>query len=235
MTPDRGPVDLKNPQSWNRYNYAASDPVNLNDPNGKLPVCVDIFNGVGNFNSGDVCGPGQFLIDIDIDPQIFAVPLVHPSARDLATNIFDELQGSGVIDDYSFASSNGVLINASVSSDFFQAGIDAGIIVGSPGAWTIGGVIIRGVTVLAGGEVVLAVAGTAFVAYELYQIYQKSDIKQWNDAVRQYERECGTLDEGQKRRAHDEAAKMKGKGEKLEYDEIIDLLKGLFGCPKKGN
>ena len=129
--------------------------------------------------------------------------------------------------------STGSLANISVSGDFFQAGIDAGIIVGNPGAWTIGGVIVRGVAVLAGGEVVLTVAATAYIGYELYQIYQRN--KTWNDAVREYQRKCGGLTDDQKRQAHDEAAKIKGKGENLGYDEIIDLLKGLFGCPKQGN
>jgi RHS repeat-associated protein len=41
LTPDR--VDGKpcNPQSWNRYSYAWSDPVNMNDADGMAPASVE--------------------------------------------------------------------------------------------------------------------------------------------------------------------------------------------------
>jgi RHS repeat-associated protein len=45
MTPDRywGSASLRNPQSWNRYAYVLSDPVNHNDPFG---LCDDVVAGI---------------------------------------------------------------------------------------------------------------------------------------------------------------------------------------------
>ncbi len=37
MTPDLVPGQATNPQSWNRYPYSSSDPVDLNDPTGLFP------------------------------------------------------------------------------------------------------------------------------------------------------------------------------------------------------
>lgn len=52
--------------------------------------------------------------------------------------------------------------------------------------------------------------------------------------MRTYEKECGiTLTKEQKQRAHDAARQMKGKGGKLGFGEIVDLLKGMYGCPKE--
>ena len=38
LSPDQGPFDPSNPQSWNRYAYSWSDPVDLIDPYGMLPA-----------------------------------------------------------------------------------------------------------------------------------------------------------------------------------------------------
>jgi RHS repeat-associated protein len=36
-------ADLKKPQSWNRYAYVLNNPVNLTDPDGKCPFCVQVL------------------------------------------------------------------------------------------------------------------------------------------------------------------------------------------------
>jgi hypothetical protein len=35
-------ADLRRPQSWNRYAYVENNPVNLTDPDGKCPFCVQL-------------------------------------------------------------------------------------------------------------------------------------------------------------------------------------------------
>ena len=42
MTVDRGPADPNTPLSFNRYAYAAADPVNNSDPTGLVTVCLGI-------------------------------------------------------------------------------------------------------------------------------------------------------------------------------------------------
>jgi RHS repeat-associated protein len=34
-------ADLGKPQSWNRYSYVMNNPVNMTDPDGKCPICID--------------------------------------------------------------------------------------------------------------------------------------------------------------------------------------------------
>ncbi|MFN7919436.1 MAG: RHS repeat-associated core domain-containing protein [Bryobacteraceae bacterium] len=47
-SPDPGPAVSASPQSWNRYSYGATDPVNFNDPDGRLPASVSFGeNGFG--------------------------------------------------------------------------------------------------------------------------------------------------------------------------------------------
>jgi RHS repeat-associated protein len=35
-------ADLGKPQSWNRYAYVMNNPVNMTDPDGKCPICIDL-------------------------------------------------------------------------------------------------------------------------------------------------------------------------------------------------
>ena len=46
-------ADLGKPQTWNRYTYVTNNPVNLTDPDGKCPTCIDV---VLDLLSGDT-GP----------------------------------------------------------------------------------------------------------------------------------------------------------------------------------
>jgi RHS repeat-associated protein len=58
MTPDpyRGSGSPRNPQSWNRYGYAAGDPVNQNDPAGQI-ICDPDYG----------CGNGCDVFDVTCD------------------------------------------------------------------------------------------------------------------------------------------------------------------------
>ena len=71
-SPDQGPPDPSNPQSWNRYSYAWSDPVSLNDPDGLLPANVGFEGGYGcvyspfaspggSVDASNPCPPGMYM------------------------------------------------------------------------------------------------------------------------------------------------------------------------------
>ncbi|HKR62134.1 MAG TPA: peptidoglycan DD-metalloendopeptidase family protein, partial [Thermoanaerobaculia bacterium] len=47
LSVDPGPSDLRRPQTWNRYVYAENNPVNRNDPDGRLtnPVTQEVGKG----------------------------------------------------------------------------------------------------------------------------------------------------------------------------------------------
>jgi len=55
ISPDQGPFDPSSPQSWNRYSYAWSDPINLNDPDGMLPAFPGFVPG-GSGGCGSAVG-----------------------------------------------------------------------------------------------------------------------------------------------------------------------------------
>jgi len=63
VTPDPSPssIDLRTPQSWNRYAYAVEDPVNGNDPSGLDPYCgpTMIWDGEGCTNGSGGLPPAS--------------------------------------------------------------------------------------------------------------------------------------------------------------------------------
>jgi RHS repeat-associated protein len=69
LTADQGPPIPTNPQSWNRYSYSWNDPVNLNDPDGRLPAappgCVaSLFGSPGGaVDASSNCPPGFVYMD----------------------------------------------------------------------------------------------------------------------------------------------------------------------------
>jgi RHS repeat-associated protein len=86
MTPDLVPGQSKNPQSWNRYAYAASDPANFSDPTGlfrggppmyEIPdPGADPSGEGGGGGWGDVCPIGTYF-DAGTAPDHLQ-PAQHP-------------------------------------------------------------------------------------------------------------------------------------------------------------
>lgn len=134
MSPDTGPANLKNPQSFNRYTYAANDPVNFNDPDGRMAKMPD--DGFGGFGVTIDLGSGPLFLPYTIGPIV--TPFDRAYDRAVATMY--GLAGQGLVDDWNFV--NGNVNQFALSFNAQAAPLAVGICVAQPELCIAGGVII---------------------------------------------------------------------------------------------
>jgi hypothetical protein len=232
MTPDPyqgnsgGPGDPSDPQSWNRYAYTTGDPVNYNDPAGMAETEVDYGGGYPN----DASFSPSFGLPVGPGPILVGPNNSWYQQYDRATTMLDSLTGTGLASNWSFVNGNLYQISLDVSTDVFDFGllpVAAGaaggtiIIAGGPVSWTV----VAGVVVIVGASLA--------AVYVIDQVIEarKADLRQFDQAVRQYEKECGTtLNRDQRRRLHDAIT-----GQGYGIGQIVEDAKALFGCPNPRN
>jgi hypothetical protein len=119
MTLDAGKPDLTAPQSWNRYSYVQGDPINNNDPDGRL---------MGNVSFDGACDP-LYLDPIGMSACLIGsnttIASVSPTMQ--ARALFDPL--TDIIDDWDYANQSGSKFNITVSSDTVNSLQSSGTLV----------------------------------------------------------------------------------------------------------
>ena len=246
LTPDPGPYDLRNPGSWNRYSYAQGDPINLSDPEGRLPRCVDggWYTGV---DASSPCGSGQVEVDLPVLPG--------PGGGKTSLSAIDRVDATGywlvsqgLIQAYT-GSDDGSSFSYSLSGDMVESLMDAGVLVLGPGgSASVGGVSVTlggtigtigsTVTGLSATAVVLTVAGVAAagaIAYLLYREGQRwrSEAASLRTAESEYEDMCGHKfpdDKKSQRHAAIQAAKNNSDGRMVSQDELLQIMLKLAPC-----
>lgn len=185
-SPDQGPPDPANPQSWNRYSYAWSDPVNLNDPDGLLPADIGFDGGYGcayspfatpggSVDASSPCPPGMNM-------QYGSGSGGSQSQLRKIFETFDQL--AVIIDDWEYANASETAFNITLSADFFNLMADAGTIrIWADGTIRLGGILVSvDVIAKAGGAIIpfltnpatITVVGVAAAGIVGWHIYQTS-------------------------------------------------------------
>lgn len=221
MTPDPSwrSVDLKNPQTWNRYAYVVGDPVNANDPAG-----LDSFDDGGDGVCPNIalaeCG---YYPDWPPLPPGATYPTSVPTSLTYPINEIPGVTGSLTVNLMDGSTS----FQLTTSIDLFDfdllpaaAGAGGGIIIiaTAPVSWTV----------IAGGVVIVGASLAALYVIDHIIEARKADLRQFDEAVRRYEKECGAeLDREKRRRLHDAIT-----GQGYGIDDIVEEAKALFGCPK---
>jgi hypothetical protein len=121
LTVDQGPPLLSNPSSWNRYAYTWGDPINLNDPDGRLPANIGFEGGFG-------CVPTGFFSSSGVDASNACPPGMVVSynrgssgSQSLLYQIFEAFDGTaGIIDNWEYSGSSGRLYTVTISEAQLQ-------------------------------------------------------------------------------------------------------------------
>lgn len=136
MTEDTGPADPAGPQSWNRYGYTLGDPLNFNDPDGRLAYNVSYDGGWGC-----VASPSS-ISEQHADPycpvgsrSVFPRGLAIQTRTQRVMEIVDPL--ADYIDDWDYGNAQGTSLNLLLTSQASAALIQGGVI-----AQGAGGVLI---------------------------------------------------------------------------------------------
>ena len=221
MTPDRykaSPANLTNPQTWNRYTYVMSDPINYYDPRGLYEVAPEedpgSDNDAGGGGGGGVGGGAGQGIPLDVINQIFNVDL------------------AGLNVGWGYADSSLNTLNVLMPYDeftYFQAGSG----VATAGTIVLGGETIGWSIIIGSIGPTVVVAGAALgIVYLIDQILQRSkaDIKQNRQAAQQVSKEKGCRDPepADFDTVHEVLKDLKGPNGKATYDELLDAWRSVL-------
>jgi hypothetical protein len=238
LTADRGPYMAANPQSFNRYTYGWSDPVNNNDKDGLAPANVSFDGGFGcvatpslltsspgTVDASSPCPPGSSI-------QFSGGPGLQTRTQQVAA-IFEPL--AGIIEDWDYANRQGTAFNVALSTELFGWMTSSGTaVMTQPGVYVIGGFLVRIVVTaaaVAGSPVVMTIAGVGAAAAVGYTIYMAGrDLRQVRNAAREVSRE-----EGCRQPANDDyervlevIADQKGPNGMVPYDVLLDAWREVL-------
>jgi len=228
LSVDSGRTFASHPQSFNRYAYASNDPANFVDPGGleaMFAMAGGIWTSQSEYSLQAYAGYVKRVTDVqDANYGNYLIDEYGGGSAEVAswaeTHPEISLVGAG-------GASGAITETVTSGSNFLQQagpvaipapGMAAGAAVAAKALWSVvGGPIAVGV---------LVAGAVAVVGYEIYKS-NKAANKTFGDAVREYERECGSLDDNQRRRLHEFVH-----GQDFGYHDIVEAAKTLFGCSK---
>jgi RHS repeat-associated protein len=243
LSPDRVRGNPYLPQTWNRYSYTASNPMNRVDPNGAAwyDIFGDLFSLIGSIpffdpdsftRSNGACltfdSTGHFAAVHSVGcGLIVGIPYLGPAIPHIVNSwswnpTLNQAMGQIPIDQDG--------LNELLQAGFFGGATLPLCTLAGPGA-------LACVIVSAAGNVIAIMVSTGILAeigtYIINQMKNTQANKAFKDAVDAYERRCGgkPLSEDDKRRLHDTIT-----GEDSSFHDIIESAVALFGCKnEQGN
>jgi RHS repeat-associated protein len=239
-------VSRRDPGSWNRYAYVGGDPINRTDSSG----LVSDGGGDGSgLSSTDLCIITSTYVDASIRTPcatggpsfvLAAAQLLLDARYDAALRRADQVFSGtdGYVSYVEFSDDSLRQYDIAFSQDSYATlyafGILPQIAVAGAGAGTGGVIVLAGGpiswTIVAGAVVITGVAiGFGYLISQAIQ-KTKADLRQFDEAVRRYEQQCGKpLSPDDRRRLHDAIT-----GQGYGIDDIVEDAKAIFGCPKQG-
>ncbi len=150
-SPDEGPPLQEETQSWNRYSYTWGDPINLNDPDGRLPAAPGFLPGGGSGRGYGVPdwyyeGSGSFVIggNSPTISSLYQVAMAVTALEEVADWVIPSTTGRG----YDVAISPALFAEAFMPQ-LAGVGTAGTILIGTtPVGWTIaagGAIILTGI------------------------------------------------------------------------------------------
>jgi hypothetical protein len=104
---DPGPARLAYPQSWNRYTYSGSDPINANDPSGRdwgpygcFGSLDELLEATSDASIGCPNVPDGFILVLKADPAVIAAERIEA----IVGEDLNGLEGLGDVANYQQAS-----------------------------------------------------------------------------------------------------------------------------------